>query len=543
MGNTDREDKKIPALRTYAKDLEYTRSEKKLPHAKQLEAVVEPVKPKTFKKNIVEAPPRPMKAFERKIIVPKAPVGKRTATPIISENEDSGSATIITDTKKNRFKLFPAIIASIEKWFNKKKTAKKLKSVPKYSVPESNRRKGVIQKATSTTGKSVSADFSSIQERIKQRKEPEEKHEVHTTWSPNTEPGFLLLEDAGTHEEELRIANVTFEPRKSFITEVVDDRWEEEDEIPEEIEREFVAEPEPLPVVAEPELADETEVEIIPEVLVAADELDDDREAVELREKLNNVVSPSRAVVIADQEEPEESEEEDHLTLQERFAILKIDTNVLSIFVAGVILLILVIIFAVTFFFSQGKSEVSATPAATPGSLLINTETKIITVSDITKTEIENTLKNYPKEAGGVTQVSFAQNLEPLVLATPQEILAALNFSIEGNLLQDISQIRFGYTRNKQPFILMTVLDNVVAQGGLLVAEENLYESFGGLYGLNQVAPSIRSEFTDSAFSGYDVRIMKTTTGDELLLYGIFKNTVIITNNSTSFRELSILVK
>lgn len=105
------------------------------------------------------------------------PPPPKSTVDIRIENAEAEAATIITDTKKDRFKLFPAISASIKGWFSNKKAEKAAKKAPKYTVPETTRRQGVIQRATSVTAKSTTADHDSIQERIRRREEEERAQE------------------------------------------------------------------------------------------------------------------------------------------------------------------------------------------------------------------------------------------------------------------------------------------------------------------------------------------------------------------------------
>jgi hypothetical protein len=208
---------KLPAIRTYAKDLEVKRKQKGLPPeetgavvkdtpkmAAAVEVKTKPQAPKVqlFKRTEKEPPEKPTvtplpphSSLSKKAVpVPKIIAAEPRETSFIVDNDDGGAATIITDTKRGRFKLFPAIMLSIKSWFADKKKAHAAKKAPKYTVPETTRRKGVIQRATSQTGKFTSSDFESIQERIRNRKKEDQKPEATTTWSANTEPGFPLLE-------------------------------------------------------------------------------------------------------------------------------------------------------------------------------------------------------------------------------------------------------------------------------------------------------------------------------------------------------------
>src|SRR3989338_6695969 len=218
---------KLAAIRTYAKDLDAKRSHKG--SAPQKSSVADVVKPEAkepvrasdtltteVSKIVVPATkPAPKKPLAVPSLKPIAPTKKDPT--IIMDNEDAAAATIITDTKHEKFKLIPAIIKSISDWYLAKKQDYKAKKIPKYTVPDTTRRKGIIQKATSKTGKFASSDFSSIQERILERKANAAAKalgddEPDTIWTANTEPGFALLAETTTQ----KISNVQMVARKSF---------------------------------------------------------------------------------------------------------------------------------------------------------------------------------------------------------------------------------------------------------------------------------------------------------------------------------------
>jgi hypothetical protein len=126
---------------------------------------------------------------------------------------------------------------------------------------------------------------------------------------------------------------------------------------------------------------------------------------------------------------------------------------------------------------------------------------------------------------------------------SPVTVLNLLGLDVEKNLAQSISVLRFGYTSEQQPFILMKVPNTIVAQGGLLLWEKNLYADLAKVFVLDPIPQSSNLNFSDSTFAGRDVRLIKQPSGSENLIYGLINNTVIITTTSSSYRELSILIK
>ncbi len=294
---------KIPAVRTYAGDLELGRKIKALTpkEEKPAEVKVTPNKEETIVKEVEKEIPALVSAVPTKnISLPPATTATREVIKIakvtppkttstlprrdtfFAENEDSAPATIITDAKHDRFKLIPAIKRSIKSWFTSKKDNYQAKKIPKYTVPETSRRKGVIQKATSITGKLATSDFSSIHERIRNRNENEKKNNPPTTWSANTEPGFLLLEEP----EAPSVTNVQMVSRRSFrtvpqeirVTEINHNRKSEV--VP---PREFarMAEAEVITPLTKPEIATESVPENIQVTKITSEQITERLSALE----------------------------------------------------------------------------------------------------------------------------------------------------------------------------------------------------------------------------------------------------------------------
>jgi hypothetical protein len=140
---------------------------------------------------------------------------------------DAPPATVIRDTKHKRFRFFPAVGNAISKWFGSK-TKKRPPKPATYSVPATTRRKGVIEKATSRSGSLVTARDADLTSRIKARTtkvvtppvQSPEPDEPEVFWSPQTEPGYSLLDapDLDDENSELsEISNVTVTLKQSHV--------------------------------------------------------------------------------------------------------------------------------------------------------------------------------------------------------------------------------------------------------------------------------------------------------------------------------------
>lgn len=94
----------------------------------------------------------------------------RSKEVTMDDFKDGSEGTIITDTKRKRFRFFPSLIESIRTSlieFGEIFTGSKKRT---YSVPDTDRRKGVIQTATSRTGRFATGDHSEVVKRLKERK-------------------------------------------------------------------------------------------------------------------------------------------------------------------------------------------------------------------------------------------------------------------------------------------------------------------------------------------------------------------------------------
>jgi hypothetical protein len=519
---------KIPAVRTYAKDLELNRQAKGLPaevlvDEKKVVAPTMNVKKKDVAKvastihrsgeKIVDhsartTPLPPLSSIQNK----KRPQTNIVATndkntSFIVENEDGAPATIITDTKRDRFKLIPAIIDSISSWFAAKKLSYKVKKAPKYTVPETTRRKGVIQKATGVTGKLATSDFSSIHERIKQRKENDEKPDSSTTWSANTEPVFLLLENPLPPA----VTNVQVVPKKSFRNISVE---KVEIEAKPEVKVEVVAPkvvPLPAPVIVDPTTYEEpVGQEIVPEILYE----EQDEEVAPQTETTKKPLST--------------------------FRLLLLNTNSLALGISGLVLA-LVIVSIYGYFMFTGEDTYISEADKNETLLILDTPLKLASGKSNQKVDVLEIINAIKSDNEETIQIALMFSGSQTNVIPPHVLLSILDLGFEKNLSRAISHLRIGYTKADSPFLLLKVTDGTVAKGGLLTSEATLQQNLSEIFAFSPDPKA--TKFIDDKLAGNDVRVLKTLSGNDLLIYGIIDNVVIITTDSQSFTELKDLIK
>lgn len=591
MPNQNQVTGNIPALRTYAKDLEDTRQAKNL--TPRVVAVNEPeTATKVAPQKLAPITTKPTKTTASKHTPEKEQIDvtkelSALNTKIIVDNEDAASATVITDTKRDRFKLFPALLSSINNWFSDQKKTRRQKAIPKYTIPQTTRRKGVIQKATSNTGKTATADFHQLQERIKQRSEKIEETEGKTIWTPDTEPGYLLVEEARATPEideageiiwtpdtepgfllleeadTSPVTNVVIEPRKSYQS-----KWDDQEElnygaIDENYsdwteEGETAETTEPAASLAEEEDEGGTLKETNPweavDEIVETKKPDTDYEAVsptqEDNSNMKETVSPNTSAPVTS-DAPEENRPRTRLipprpnyTFDNSLwsQLKNLNTNALALVISAFILILLIGIFAAQIYLNR---ENTPTPSNSPEpqSLLLNTNLNLLVKNSNDGSNLISSLTSLRTSRQEITEAAFVEIFPSNDLVAPVEILNSLAVDLEKNLAQSISELRFGFSSEGQPFILMKVPDIIVAQGGLLLWEDEMYDNFSRIFALDPIPQSSNLNFSDSTFAGRDVRLIKQPSGSEILIYGLINNTVIITTTNGSYRELSILIK
>lgn len=539
--------KNIPKIRTFAADIAFARENKVTPlvvnkpandsATKTLDRVEikEEVKPKIEKAELEAAVKSAVDNASSKI---------KSSSP----DSDSEEATVITDTKHKRFRVLPAIADSLKNWFISNKKSIQKKKTPTYSVPEASLRKGVIQKATSKTGKATTADFASIQARIKKRKLEEEK-EINTTWSANTEPVFLLLDTPKEEETvvapepvvplpEPIIQNVKVIPkRQAFITvpPVVEEKVVEDITGPSGFESpEYLAKSEKTEVTEATIIANEALVgenesweETTPDV-AEAEEVSEEEVVLAESTELTETPAPEASTPKPANEEKLVTEKINVLDLAKR---LLLTTNGLTLVIATVA--IGVIFTGITFIIypEQNSETVLETPKST--AILNNSRLRNVEVLNLNQEHIISVLNQERQSIDRLTEISLSRAGQELPTG---EVLASLNPKAEPSFTHAIKSVHFGYSSEAVPFVVMSFSDKATVTGGLFKWEPDMPNELFRVFGITATDNSYR--FSDIQINGIDVRAYTDYEGHDQLIYGLVGSTVIITKDQLTFAAL-----
>jgi len=436
----------------------------------------------------------------------------------ITPTKPTGGGTIITDNKKSNRSFFSELQKSIASWFKDIKKSFTPAKKHTYEVSKTERRKGVVQKATSKTGTIFSADNETLREQIKARQRAEKhEHDDDINWSPYTEPGYPLLEGDEAESIDPRVLKVSVTQKTHSMPKPVIKSTEKIAELQEKVEEpllppveeEVVEEPAPTP---EPEPVKEPEVEEplnISEVIAEAKS-----ESSDTDEPLEDTVP----------EEEESEEEEDVWKLEE--ANLQ-DTNILALLFVGAILAIGIFAFVIFGIFGVGK-DTPANEAAQPiAAMYAGATLENITISDYSFNELVNkiNLALIEDTENTTTEYQFTNSLEQALPGGA--LMNTIQTTTNDGFSDTVTAVRFVHTDTGERALVLSTPDGTVARGGMLNWEDTLYADIGMLLDIQNGIPLSSGQYVDTQFGTLDIRALVFDT-NTLLVYTIINETDVI---------------
>lgn len=151
----------------------------------------------------------------------------------------------------------------------------------------------------------------------------------------------------------------------------------------------------------------------------------------------------------------------------------------------------------------------------------------------------------------GLSAMTLTQNGRA---ADTRSVLAVLAWRASPSLLRSIESLTFG-TYQSSAFVILKVSSFDTAFGGILAAEDNLPDDLSPLFRADTeltaasstaVAPSAGSVplFLDEIVANHDVRVWRGPRGEERIVYGfVNQNTIVIAENRDAFAALAPLVR
>ncbi|MEN9920261.1 MAG: hypothetical protein RL538_154 [Candidatus Parcubacteria bacterium] len=569
--------KTLPKIRTYAQDLEIARTKSgesvpvvaaekietpKLGKASTTiqEAPTTPT-PNAQKQEVHIAPPVPsitkipafhelQKKTSEQVTVPhqqevresgktniKAPAtpSKRTVSirakkTDLKQPRRAGGGAIITDGRKTEFSLFSSVTTSIKNWFSGVGKAFKKKEAPKYTITDTERRKGVIQKATSKTGSIFTADSDTLREEIR-RRQTQKSEDPDITWSPNTEPGFTLL-DSGTPKPA--VTNVVVEFKKQSTPAPSPNITAQPVRIavppPVFVEPTTPITPEPDPaVVAVPEIQE------IPTATIGYENYEPATESNEVGELPEEPLYESEPQIediasaeVASATPYELTTPEAHYKVRGLGDITRLNTNTLSLGVVAVIASFLVIIVG-----ARALIGFVLPDTETVESEQVTALTKNAVAVNLTHTsdDLEAELSSAALPEAAITEIRLTAKDGSVMDSSSALTLLGIKTGLLGT---SVTEARLIVTPQGRALVLK-IKDSTTTFGQLLSLEGQLP---GDLSRIFATTYQEGGTFYDVSQNGIDTRVYKTANS-ESLTYGFTDgNTVIIAKDPAVFKAI-----
>jgi hypothetical protein len=577
--------KSLPRIRTFAQDLELEREKHHLPQVANgsthtntptpvaAAAIADDVKvpneatPTTPLKKEKEENKTPENQ-SKESTVSEPTTTTETATPLVNivvKNRKKGlttprsesGGTVITDNKKVSPNFFSAVISAVRTWVT---SLKKKKTTPslKYTVVDSERRKGIIQKATTKTGSLFTADSETLAEEVRRRQStPVTRKVIEETdisWTPNTEVGYPLLPGATSNVQ------VEFKKRSLPTPEIIEPTVVVPEPTPTIVVREKIepasTTPAPVIVVREKVLPAQT-APVAPTPIPSEEQLLPQRDTAPIVESATQRDVPTWATStpkvndqIPTERQPEpippettneetiESNEyqltvpEAHYRIRSIGDVTKINTNYLSLGVVGAVIGLVAVIFILrAIILLLGESALpTSIEAARP--LLKNATVTDVELITTTPEAFNTALDQTDTDMPGTREIRFLKTDKTLV--SVDELAALSGLDTAPGIVQSATEIRFIHI-GTQRGIAIEVTDPTNALGSLLEWETRMIRDIRPLFEITEPTPLV--SFTDAQIQGIDVRIA-SIDDVSLVVYGfIDENTVLITESTLSFSE------
>lgn len=442
---------------------------------------------------------------------------------VMDTDSEITEGTIITDKKRERFKLLPAMIEAVKSWFSEgkeeieRRVEKKRLAVPTVTTIEE--RKDIVQMAARQTAQAPKDDYKKLTAKLPKNlgkdTVPAKPSLVISKKEPEAKPGWSHYEG----QEAKTIAPVV------AATEAV--KSPEMPTAPPVIPALTVKAEEPKPTPAP--VATPKEVKVEPVSLTIKD-----KPATSTPRKWKETPKPRR-----------------FLKLSRAVFYVAIVFVSLGAMTGGVMLTM--------WFFGANGGLVATTPTSSVTSeqapkptLLLPADRETEILLPRTRALFYESILSNSQNLGGINVIIPTLDNVGSTRASTSDLLETLDWQTSSALLRAITEMNFG-TLGTSPFIVIRVTSFDTALGGLLVAEDNLDEDLSPLFGepvagtfnVTEDASEVRpAYFEDDVVRNHDVRVLKDELEKERIVYGfVNQNTVVITTDRGTFAAIAEAIR
>lgn len=466
----------------------------------------------------------------------------------IEEGNETETGNIITDQKRARFKLFPAIGAALMDWFGKKQKQIQKQFETKEIGPKISdvtNRADVVKQAAERSNLAPSDDYGQITKRIK-RVPKQNQASNALVIKKATEvpaPSWTYLDDMPDSKEAITEDNLINEEVTPVTEKAVPTKTFSEPEP--------VVETPPLPTVENvPEPKPVVSVEELPAVEVAEPTTEPVPEIEQTADTNTDLSWFTSKTETPPQNIPVESETETPTSTKTYVAANPKTAFPLWRIVAIAVLAITLGTSLTLWIFGEEENTLVINNQNQFTSLINSNEQIPIVLGSDTKTLLKNIQAVEARPTSIVVVAYPTVNISGITQpASAADILNTLAWKASGNFLRNITDINFGLYRNKDPFIIIKVASFDSAFGGILDWENNMSADLSPLFGTPvsgtfdpqaRTATQIRNPyFVDVVVNNIDSRLLTDEAQKERLIYAFSdRNTIIITTNKSTLGDL-----
>jgi hypothetical protein len=562
--------KNIRSIRTFSEDVSRVK-QLKTPNEKGGDAELSPIKKEPEQKTVPLAPEAktqatavqkqkeivqqrvkvPAAAPKIRAFVPKqrvdlsdevASLAKPVKTSILSDTDEvfqssNRAGNIIRDTKRKRFRLFPAMLQAATSWFEAKKEAYEAFRHPNHLVTKAETRKKILQASVREDAQAPKEDFKDVVTRMKTTQRAEvtstlsfkEKSEVPApTWTHVEEENAPLV------AEHASFAQST----ESFAPEMNRETAEQTPSVPlrseetQEIHQTQSIEPlnPVIPSLPQDEAPAQAPLQEVPEPI--EDEVMQDAPVQTPEVPSGQPAQTYPAIAYGE---------------QQRMPIYYFIVVILVASLSGI---------GMSYYFfvvRNAPPQQIVVEYKVPQLLFTSAQTPFRFGED--RKESLEIIKDFVDRSQTVTQLYPTVVEEGIEKPAPtQTIINALQLQAPGSFTRAVNEITFGGTPQRQPFIVLKVTSFDTAFAGILQWEKTMSADLSPLFGetvINSFDPSARTDtqvreafFKDVIASNKNARLLLDEEGEDRIVYTfINQNTILITTTRETLDELLPLVR
>lgn len=521
----------------------------------------------------------------------KSSVTKLTSS---SDRDASYPATIITDKKNKSFNLTAEVSSAIGDWWNDKIATYKNSKKPIYKVATTERRKGVIEEATTYTGRATTTDHQQVATHLKEISKVKEVQTNKPIQAPSNAttlpvaqtitPTIPQWETAQIALDDKNITNSDILTKSTGLNEIVKPVFTP-------INNTFEAAPE---VTTQPAVQNITGT---PELVVPTTNIETPKKSIvpsipDINQDTSTLtpptsftfpaitpnipyVAPTESIsasvpisvnsqnaftMLSEVPAPvirntPSNIKDNLLQRKEQLAeVAPVSPNNKSFSLLTYVAIATFVAISgggITYFFMQGKELDTTTNQNSQTNLPTDSSNSLVSeplaVKPVVSVQLDapnkQSLFKAIKETAGlgdtlhiVTPLAFDTSL-PI---TSREIMTLINRGFGVDFLGNVQNIRMGMIK-EDPALIININNKDHARGHMFQWEKTMSYDLNPWFGIaiRNTSTTNQSDFIDGQLYGIDIRILKDDLGSERIVYGFaIDDTIIVTSNSESFASI-----